>query len=62
MASSSQGIAPHFAQLALARPVREDEIRSVEFMLADLARSGLVPEDMDAYPIGLQAMQTRPRT
>lgn len=60
MASSSQGIAPHSAQLALARPVREDEIRSVEFMLADLARSGLVPEDMGAYPIGLQAMQTTP--
>ena len=44
--------------LSLVRPLRADEPKSEAFMLADLARSGLVPEDMDAYPIALQAMGT----
>ena len=48
------------AMLGLVRPLRIDEPKSIEFMLADLARSGLVPEDMDAYPVALQAMNTTP--
>jgi hypothetical protein len=35
-----------------------DHPLSVEFMIRDLARSGLVPEDLDAYPVGLQGMGT----
>jgi hypothetical protein len=46
--------------LALARPVRTDEPRSIEFMLSDLKRSGLTPEDIGAYPVALQAMDTTP--
>lgn len=45
-------------QLSLARPSRVDEPLCVQFMLADLARSGLVPEDLNAYPVGLQGMGT----
>ena len=48
------------AVLSLVRPLKEDDPRSIQFMIADLARSGLVPEDIDAYPIALQAMATTP--
>lgn len=44
--------------LSLVRPLRENEPKSIEFMMADLAKSGLVPEDLGAYPIGLQALGT----
>tara|TARA_R110000868_G_scaffold5782_1_gene33945 strand:- start:21748 stop:23760 length:2013 start_codon:yes stop_codon:yes gene_type:complete len=44
--------------LSLVRPLRADEPKSIDFMLADLARSGLVPEDLGAYPIALQALST----
>jgi hypothetical protein len=47
-------------QLSLVRPLREDHPLSVAFMHADLARSGLVPEDLNAYPIGLQGLGTTP--
>ena len=38
-------------KLSLASPPRAEDEVSIKFMLADLARSGLVPEDLDAYPI-----------
>ena len=44
--------------LSLVRPLRSDESKSIDFMMADLARSGLVPEDLGAYPIALQALAT----
>lgn len=45
-------------QLSLARPLQVDEPLSIEFMKNDLARSGLVPEDLNAYPVALQGMGT----
>jgi hypothetical protein len=45
-------------QLSLARPLRVDEPLSIAFMTNDLARSGLVPEDLNAYPVALQGMGT----
>lgn len=44
--------------LALARPLQEDAPQSIEFMVKDLVRSGLVPEDLDAYPVAMQGMGT----
>ena len=44
--------------LSLVRPLRVEEPKSIEFMIADLARSGLVPDDLAAYPIALQALGT----
>lgn len=44
--------------MGLARPPQVDDPKSIEFMHKDLARSGLVPEDMDCYPVALQAMGT----
>jgi len=38
-------------QLTLVRPARVDDPISIEFMFADLARSGLTPQDIGAYPV-----------
>lgn len=38
-------------QLQIVRPPRVDDPISIEFMYTDLARSGLTPQDIDAYPI-----------
>lgn len=38
-------------KLSLASPPRAEDDISIEFMIADLERSGLTPEDLDAYPI-----------
>lgn len=46
--------------LSLARPLPSDNPLSVEFMHKDLARSGLVPADMDAYAIELQGLASTP--
>jgi len=45
-------------QLSLARPLQVNEPLSITFMNNDLARSGLVPEDLNAYPVALQGMGT----
>ena len=37
--------------LSLVAPNQVDDPKSIEFMIKDLARSGLVPTDMAAYPI-----------
>lgn len=39
------------AKLGLISPEQDSNDISVNFMLVDLARSGLVPSDIDAYPI-----------
>jgi len=41
-------------KLALVTPPRVDDQISIDFMVSDLAKSGLVPEDLDAYPISSQ--------
>jgi hypothetical protein len=48
------------AELALARPLASNSKDSIKFMHEDLARSGLVPEDLDAYPVAPIAMGTCP--
>lgn len=45
-------------QLSLVRPLPSDEPLSVDFMMKDLARSGLVPEDLGAFPLPLQGLGT----
>lgn len=44
-------------KLGLVAERREDHPVSVEFMLRDLARSGLTPEDIGAYPIAPVAFE-----
>lgn len=39
--------------LRLVRPPRVFEQKSIDFMIAKLAESGLMPEDIDAYPVAL---------
>lgn len=39
------------AKLSLVSPPRVEDDISIEFMIADLERSGLEPEDLNAYPI-----------
>jgi hypothetical protein len=48
------------AELALARPLASNSIESVKFMNEDLARSGLSPEDVRAYPVAPIAMGSCP--
>lgn len=38
-------------QLASVRPPKTDDPISIKFMFEDLARSGLTPQDMNAYPV-----------
>ncbi len=38
-------------QLSLVRPLQTDDPVSIKFMYADLARSGLTPQDIGAYPV-----------
>jgi hypothetical protein len=48
------------AELALARPLASNDQLSFQFMHEDLAKSGLVPEDIRAYPVAPIAMGTCP--
>lgn len=38
-------------QLSLVRPLQTDDPVSISFMIQDLARSGLTPQDIGAYPV-----------
>ena len=49
---------PDTVTLYEARPPRIDDPRSTIWMYADLAKSGLMPEDVRAYPIAAMAMGT----
>src|SRR5262245_51910920 len=48
------------AELALARPLPASDVSSFQFMIEDLAKSGLVPEDLGAYPVSPIADGTTP--